>query len=72
LRGVRVCPDARAAASGADALVVASECPEFRDLAADEIANAMIGRLVLDPGRFLPAAFAAHPKLSYVSVGRPA
>ncbi len=69
---VRLCPDARAVASGADALVVANECFEFRDLSADDVAKLMTGRIVLDPGRFLGPAFATNPKLTLISVGRSA
>jgi UDPglucose 6-dehydrogenase len=67
---VKLGADARAAAGGADALVIATECPEFRLLAADDIAGAMAGRIVLDPGRFLDPAIAADARLSLISVGR--
>jgi UDPglucose 6-dehydrogenase len=70
LRSVRLCPDARSAAAGADALVVGNESPEFRNLSADDVAGAMNGRVVLDAGRFLDAAFAADKRLSLISVGR--
>jgi UDPglucose 6-dehydrogenase len=70
LRSVRLCPDARAAASGADALVVGNESPEFRGLSADDIANAMKGRIVIDAGRFLGPTLAADNRLSLISVGR--
>lgn len=63
--------DARSAAKGADALVVATECPEFRELAVDDIASVMTGRVILDPGRFLDPAFATDGRLSLISVGRP-
>ena len=53
LKPVRLCADARSAASGADALVVGNELPEFRALSADELAGAMKGRVVIDAGRFL-------------------
>lgn len=66
--GARACD----AAQSADALVVATECAEFRKLSVDEIANAMVGRLVLDPGRFLDPAFASDARLSLISVGRAA
>ena len=70
LKAARLGVDALAAARGADALVVATECAEFRALAANDVAEAMSGRLVLDAGRFLPPAFAADKRLSLVSVGR--
>jgi len=70
LRPVRLCADARAVAAGADALVVGNESPEFRGLSADDVAGAMKGRVVLDPGRFLGAALGADKRLSLISVGR--
>lgn len=70
LKSVRLCSDARSAASGADALVVGNESPEFRNLSADDVANAMSGRVVLDAGRFLAPALAADTRLSLISVGR--
>jgi UDPglucose 6-dehydrogenase len=55
LKPVRLCADAHSAASGADALVVGNESPEFRALSADELAGGMKGRVVIDAGRFLGA-----------------
>jgi UDPglucose 6-dehydrogenase len=63
-------PSARAAARGAHALVVATEWPEFRELSPDDVAGEMIGRLVLDPGRFLGPDFARDPRFSLICVGR--
>ena len=70
MKSVRLCKDARSVANGADALVVANESPEFRTLSTDDIASVMTGRIVVDPGRFLAAAFGADPRLSLISVGR--
>jgi UDPglucose 6-dehydrogenase len=67
---ITLASDARSAARGADALVVATEWPEFATLRADDIADEMRGRLVLDPGCFLPPSFAANPRLSLICVGR--
>ena len=67
---VCLCPDVHSVASGADALVVANESPEFRNLSVDDVASAMAGRVILDAGRFLPPAFAADKRLSLISVGR--
>src|SRR5262249_35949348 len=68
-RVVTLAADAPSVARGAHALVVATEWPEFSKLRADEIADAMDGRIVLDAGRCLPAAFATNPRLSLISVG---
>jgi UDPglucose 6-dehydrogenase len=67
---VVLAPSARAAARGAHALVVATEWPEFRELSPDDVAGEMIGRLVLDPGRFLGPDFARDPRFSLICVGR--
>jgi UDPglucose 6-dehydrogenase len=70
LSAVTLVPNALAAAQGADALVVTTEWPEFRALAADDIARMMVGTIVLDPARFLDGGFATHPRLRLISVGR--
>ncbi|TMJ01396.1 MAG: UDP-glucose/GDP-mannose dehydrogenase family protein [Alphaproteobacteria bacterium] len=70
LKPVRLCPDGRSVANGADALVVGNESPEFRNLSADDLAAAMKGRIVLDAGRFLGATLGADKRLSLISVGR--
>ena len=61
--------NAKSAAQGAHALVVATEWPEFRELSAGDIASVMAGTIILDPGRFLGARFAAHTNLKLISVG---
>jgi UDPglucose 6-dehydrogenase len=67
---VRLCTDARSVASGADAIVVGNESPEFRELSADEVAGAMKGCVVIDGGRFLGATLGSDKRLSLISVGR--
>lgn len=62
--------DALAAARGADAVVVATEWPEFRNLAADDMAAAMAGDIVLDSSRYLEPNLGASKRLKFVSVGR--
>ncbi len=63
-------PDALAAARGAHAVVVATEWPEFRSLAADDIAAAMAGDIILDSGRYLAANLGATNRFKLFSVGR--
>ena len=57
------------AADGADALVVATEWPEYRkaDLAA--LATRMASPVVLDANRFLAATAGADPRFTLISVG---
>ena len=57
-------------ARGADALVVATEWPVFREVSADEIVAAGVP-IVLDAGRFLAATLGADRRLRYVTVGIP-
>jgi UDPglucose 6-dehydrogenase len=64
--------DPAAVARRADALVVAGEWPDLRLLTAHDVADAMSGSIVLDPGRVLDPCFARHPKLKLFSIGRPA
>jgi UDPglucose 6-dehydrogenase len=67
---VTLTADAKTAAKGAHALVVATEWPEFRKLSADELAQDMAGNIVLDAGRFLGEEFSGNPRLKLISVGR--
>lgn len=62
--------DALTAVRGANAVMVATEWPEFRKLAADDIAAAMAGDIVLDSGRYLEPNLGASKRLKFVSVGR--
>jgi UDPglucose 6-dehydrogenase len=70
LTPVQLCAHAAAVASGADALVVGNESPEFHELSADDIASAMNGRLVIDAGRYLALTLGADQRLTLISVGR--
>jgi UDPglucose 6-dehydrogenase len=63
-------PSAAAALAGASALVVATEWPEFREVALASALPAMKRRLVLDPNRFLAAALAGLDA-EYLAVGVP-
>jgi UDPglucose 6-dehydrogenase len=64
--------DVRQAMHGADAVVIATEWPQFRSLTAEDFTSSMSGNLILDPGRFLSPAIAADPRLTLLSVGRAA
>jgi UDPglucose 6-dehydrogenase len=58
-----------AAAAGADALVVATEWPDYRRVEPDALARAMAGRLVLDANGFLRATLGGNERFDFVSVG---
>jgi len=56
---------------GADAVVVATEWPVFRELSADRLAAATARPVVLDAGRFLAANLAGDARVRYFAVGVP-
>jgi hypothetical protein len=56
------------AARGADAVVVGTEWPMFRDVSADELVAAG-APLVVDASRFLAATLGADRRLRYMAVG---
>ena len=58
------------AARGADALVVATEWPAFRDVSAGEILHGG-APIVLDAGRFLATTLGTDERLRYITVGTP-
>jgi UDPglucose 6-dehydrogenase len=60
------------AAQSADALIVATEWPIYREVDRDRLAAAMHNRLVLDPNRFLGGTLGADPRFTLVAVGQPA
>ena len=70
LGSVRLCANACSAATGADALVIGNESPEFRALSADDLAAAMKGHVVIDAGRYLGGTLGSDKRLSLISVGR--
>lgn len=64
-------PDPLTAATGADALVIATPWPQYRRLTPAEIARVMHGRAVLDPYRVLDGEACAAAGLSYYTLGMP-
>jgi UDPglucose 6-dehydrogenase len=67
---VTIAADASGAITGAAAVVLATEWPEFRELRAEDFTRGMEGRLVLDPASFLPTAVREDPALTILSIGR--
>jgi UDPglucose 6-dehydrogenase len=57
------------AAQGVDALVIMTPWPEFRSLRCSDLANAMRGRLVLDPHRVLERTAAQAVGLDHRTLG---
>jgi UDPglucose 6-dehydrogenase len=70
IRGVDFCPTAEEAATGADAIVLVTEWPEFRELDLRDLAERMRGRLLIDGRNFLDPVAAQAAGLSYEGVGR--
>jgi UDPglucose 6-dehydrogenase len=60
-----------AALQGADALVVCTPWPEFREFTSEEIAGSLGQPVVLDPGGHLSGTFAGAETVRYVRVGVP-
>lgn len=63
--------DALAAADGADALVICTEWPEFRQLDWPALVGRLRQPLVLDASRFVEKATAGLAGLHYITVGSP-
>jgi UDPglucose 6-dehydrogenase len=57
------------AATGADALVVATEWPAYRQVSLDRLAQALKGRTVIDANRFLGGTVGKDARFTLVSVG---
>lgn len=64
-------PDALAAASGADALMILTPWPQYRGIPPSQIAKALRGRIVLDPYGVLDHEAAAAAGLDVFTLGRP-
>lgn len=66
-----LCPTIKEAMEKADALVVATGCPEFENLTATDVLAAMRVPNVVDPNRFLEAQLASDNRICYIAVGKP-
>jgi UDPglucose 6-dehydrogenase len=64
-------PDALAALEGADALMILTPWPQYREVAPAAIARAMPGRIVLDPYGVLDPKAAVAAGLDMYTLGRP-
>ena len=68
---IELVPSATAAAQGADALIVATEWPEFKSLSVDDVVRDMRSPIVLDQNRFLGGTFMTDARIRYVTLGKP-
>jgi UDPglucose 6-dehydrogenase len=71
IRGVELASSAEEAITGADAVVLVTEWPEFAALDLAATAAAMRGSLLVDGRNFLDPAAARAAGLTYEAVGRP-
>jgi UDPglucose 6-dehydrogenase len=62
---------AAAALDRAEAVVIATEWPDYRALTPEELFAAMVRPLILDQGRFLADRLAGDARFQYVTVGTP-
>lgn len=63
--------DAEAALQFADAVLISTECPEFRNIPADEFVLRLKQPLVLDPSGFIHKNIGHDSRIKYFSVGVP-
>ena len=66
------CDDPLACATGAEALVIATPWPVYRDLRIADLARVMRGRVLIDPYRLLDGRAAAAAGFEYHALGMPA
>jgi UDPglucose 6-dehydrogenase len=66
----QVCASELEAIDGADALIIMTPWPQFKDIDPLEIVKRMKGRLVLDPYSILPVSFAEEHGIDLHTLGR--
>ncbi|MEA2297052.1 MAG: UDPglucose 6-dehydrogenase, partial [Solirubrobacteraceae bacterium] len=71
ISGIAYAPSVMEAIEGADALVLVTEWPEFRELDLAEVASRMRGSLVVDGRNFLDPVAVRGAGLLYEGIGRP-
>jgi UDPglucose 6-dehydrogenase len=69
--GLEVCDDVYEAAAGAEAIVLATEWPQFRELGLERLAQAVQRRLIIDARNFLDPEAAHAAGFEYRCIGRP-
>jgi UDPglucose 6-dehydrogenase len=63
------CASVEEALDGADAVVLATPWPQYRELRGDRFAGRMRRPLVIDQAHFLADALASDPRITYVATG---
>jgi UDPglucose 6-dehydrogenase len=67
---IRLCSSPIESTQNADALVIATEWPDYRTISMSEIIATMRKPLILDANRFLSSSLDALPNVIYVTVGK--
>jgi UDPglucose 6-dehydrogenase len=70
LDGVEICPDALTAAAGADAVLVATDWPEFAEIDPRRLAATMRGSAIVDARNLLDKNAVVAAGLTYRGLGR--
>jgi UDPglucose 6-dehydrogenase len=71
VRDVEMCADAISAAVSADAVVIGTPWPVFRDVTPDALLAVSPRPIVIDPARFLASTLGADHRVRYLAVGTP-
>ncbi len=67
---IRLCSSPLESAQNADALVIATEWPDYRAISMPEVIACMRKPLIIDANHFLSAALESQTKVIYVTVGK--
>jgi len=70
LTKIHLCASPIEAVRNADALIVATEWPDYRTVVNHEVISALSTPLVIDANRFLVASFESLSNVTYVTVGK--
>lgn len=68
--GVEVCPSLGETLQESEALVVATEWPEYQAVGAETVLRGMRKAVVVDPNRFVAKTLGNHPRIQYAAVGQ--
>lgn len=68
---VVVCSSPEEALQGADAAVITTEWPDYKQLSAETFVGQMRNTFVLDANRFLVVSLGSDPRVRYLTVGKP-
>jgi UDPglucose 6-dehydrogenase len=69
-REIRLCASPLQAVQDANALVIATEWPDYRTISMPEALAMMSSPIVLDANRFLASSLEALPEVTYATVGK--